>query len=553
MSETAAHEKQDGIDPRIQELLESAVKVEFPNNPPPLDKNGCPKLSELDEKLLFLPMNDIGNGQRLIRRYGSDLIYIERMGWFAWTGTHWDGEGGERYAEKISHKTAEDMKREYLAMMMRGPREDEADQKRLLDFKKRLAGFRKYINSCGNSSKLAAMRTEARPYLSRRHDEMDTHPLLVNVLNGTIDLTSRKDEEGRTIIDLKPHDRQNLITKIMPVKYDRKAECPNFLNFLESICPDKDVQVFLQRWYGYCLTGLTSEQKIMMKWGGGSNGKGVLMDTMSWIFGEYAKGIPIASLMAKDKSFGGAGASPDLARLPGARFVTASEPETGQKFSENILKVISGEEALTVRELNEKFFEFRPQFKLTISFNNKPSVRSSDDGFWRRVLLVPFEQKFYDPADPARPADGKLKDYAMRDKLKAEGSGILNWLIDGYLMWREGGLQIPEKVRAATDEYRSEANHLLQFFDAWCDFSMQNTISAGRLYDAYVLWAKENGYDPFTKTSFGKKLTDNPKIKRLQRRDANYYQGIDLNADARAAVEGRNHKQGEVVEGDIPV
>lgn len=552
MSETAV-EKEENIDPRVLAMLEHAAKAEFPQNPLPLDSKGRPKIDELDEKLLFFPLNDIGNGQRLIKRFGQDLIYIERMGWFAWTGTHWDGNSGERDAEKIAHKTATAMRREYIALMLRGPTEDELDQKKLTGFKERIDKFRKFVNACGNSARLTAMRTEARPYLSRQHDDMDTHPLLVNVQNGTIDLNGEVDDEGNKIIAVKPHDRKNLITKIMPVKYDRKAECPTFISFLESICPDKDVQIFLQRWYGYCLTGLTSEQKIMMKWGGGSNGKGVLMDTMSWIFGEYAKGIPIASLMAKDKSFGGAGASPDLARLPGARFVTASEPETGQKFSENMLKVISGEEALTVRELNEKFFEFRPQFKLTISFNNKPSVRSSDDGFWRRVLLVPFEQKFYDAGDPARPEGGLIKDYGLRDKLKAEGSGILNWLIDGYLLWRESGLLIPEKVRVATDEYRSEANHLLQFFDGWCDFLPAAHIGATKLYDAYVLWAKENGYDHISKTSFGKKMSDNPKIRRLKNRDANYYQGIDLNSDGRAAVEGRNHKQEEVAEHDIPV
>lgn len=551
VSEAASEKKQDDMDPRVRDLVAEAVRVEFPQNPLPLDKTGRPKIDELDEKLLFLPMNDIGNGQRLIQRYGRDLLYIERMGWFAWTGTYWDGDMGERHAEKISHKTAADMKREYIAMIMRGPTEEEADQKKLSDFRERLGKYRKYINACGNSARLAAMRTEARPYLSRRHDEMDTHRLLVNVQNGTIDLAGRKDENGHVTIELLPHDRKHMITKIMPVRFDRTARCPNFLNFLDSICPDRDVQLFLQRWYGYCLTGLTSEQKIMMKWGGGSNGKGVLMDTMSWIFGEYAKGIPIASLMAKDKSFGGAAASPDLARLPGARFVTASEPETGQKFSENMLKIISGEESLTVRELNEKFFEFWPQFKLTISFNLKPSVRSSDDGFWRRVMLVPFEQKFYDPNDPARPPDGKIKDYNLREKLRAEASGILNWLIDGYLMWSEGGLQIPEKVRAATDEYRSEANHLLQFCEAWCDFSPDLYISSGRLYDAYVMWAKDNGYDPFSKTGFGKKLTDNPKIRRVQKRDTNYYYGIDLNADGRSGAQG--HKKEEVEEHHITV
>src|SRR5690606_19427571 len=127
-------------------------------------------------------------------------------------------------------------------------------------------------------------------------------------------------------------------------------------------------------------------------------------------------------------------------------------------------KTVSGEEALVVRHLNEGFFEFFPQFKLCISFNNKPSVRAADDGFWRRVLLIPFEQRFYNPGD-AEYREGDLpKNKNLRHELIAEeGSGILNWMIDGYLMWRENGLMVPEKVRAATAEYKAESNHVLQF------------------------------------------------------------------------------------------
>lgn len=521
-------------DNSVRRLIDNAVQADFPENDLPRDDKGLPQVSILDERLTWQPRNDIGNAQRLIQRYGADLMYVDRMGWYVWTGTHWDGEMGDLLAEKKCHMTVQDMKRERLALAMRGRMPGETDAA----YEDRLVTFRKFINTCGNASRLSAMLQVARPYLAKLPEELDTHPMLVTVDNGTLDLRGRETDEGRFEIPLLPHDKKHLITKKMNVVYDRDAGCDKFKAALNDIVPDPAIQNFLQRWFGYCLTGLTKEQAVLMMWGGGSNGKSLLMDTISYIFDGYAKGIPIDSIMAKDKSYGGSGATPDIAILPGARWVTASEPETGQRFSEKILKTVSGEEKLQARNLNEKFFFFYPQFKLCISFNNKPSVKSSDDGFWRRVLLVPFEQKFWEPDDPLRPEGGKVKNKALRDELRAEASGILNWMLDGYLMWKESGLQVPDKIRAAVDEYRSEANPLLQFFRAWCDRGTTYSIAAADLYDAYVLWAKTNGLDVYSRNLFGRKISDDTTIRRTQAKDKFYYFGIALNEEGLAAVSG---------------
>jgi putative DNA primase/helicase len=388
------------------------------------------------------------------------------------------------------------------------------------------------------------MRDIAETSLAKKHDDLDTHPYLVTVENGTLVLGAPADKEGRASILLKKHEPRDLISKKMPVKYDREADAPKFRHALDQIVPDQEIQKFLQRYYGYCLTGSIQEQVIMMKYGSGSNGKSVLMGLMNWILGDYAQNIPISSLMAQDRK-SGSGATPDLARLPGARFVKSSEPETGERFSESLLKLVSGGEKMPVRHLNEGFFEFEPQFKLCISFNNKPIVRGADDGFWRRVLLVPFNQRFYNPGDPEyRPGD-KPKNKNLLDELKEEGSGILNWMIDGYLMWRETGLAVPEKVRAATQEYRAESNHILQFLQGWCEFGAVYAgfeISAGRLYEAYTLWAKENAYEHYSKRKAGERFADAPGIVRERRSDTNYYLGVRLTAAAELSVQGTGPK-----------
>ncbi len=132
------------------------------------------------------------------------------------------------------------------------------------------------------------------------------------------------------------------------------------------------------------------------------------------------------------KRWGGADASPDIARLPGARLAVASEPDVGARFSESLLKQLAGGERMATRHLHQEFFEFDPQFKLVLSFNNRPAIRGQDEGIWRRLALVPFEVSIPD-ADQERRLDEKI--------FAAEGVGVLNWLLDGLRLWREGGLE----------------------------------------------------------------------------------------------------------------
>jgi putative DNA primase/helicase len=519
----------------VRKLLEEAKIVDFPDAPA-LDRKGNPRFTETDEDLRFQPLNDLGNANRLLRRYGDRLRYIENIGWHGWTGSHWSRDDGQRLAEKSAHETARAMKREVLALIAGGNLDQEPD----LAFGKRVKSYRAFANSSGNASRMEAMLKTAQTYVARQHDELDTHKFRVTVENGTLNLDAGHDEDGRLLVMLEKHDPKHLISMKMPVKYDPAATCPKFEAALADIQPDPHVRQLLQAFWGYCLTGSTKEQMILMLCGGGSNGKSLLMGLMSHIFGEYSKTVPIATLLDQDKKSGSA-ASPDLARLPGARYVTSSEPGVGARFSENFIKIISGEEALTVRHLNEGFFEFYPQFKLTVSFNVKPNVRTADHGFWRRVALVPFEQTFAKTEeDLAKFPGAKLANLDLKEELMAELSGILNWLIEGYRIWRADGLVIPEKVRAATDEYKEESNHVLTFMRDWCDYGPGKDVSSAALYDAYTYWAKLNGVDPWSKKAFGSKVAENPSVGKARGAHTNIYKGIELNADAREAMAHKN-------------
>jgi len=308
-----------------------------------------------------------------------------------------------------------------------------------------------------------------------------------------------------------------MITRIAPVGYDPDAECVLFRRFLDRVIPDPEVQEWLQRWFGYCLTADYSENKLALFWGEGRNGKGVLTHYMQWLLGDYAAVIQFASLLADDRRRGSE-ASPDLAQLPGMRAVFAGEPKKGSKLDDGMLKQMTGGDDLKVRHLNRDFFDLHPTFKLTLAFNNKPQIRDDTHGMWSRVLLVPFTVII-----PEAEIDRRLL-----DKLKAEGPGVLNWCLDGFRGWRDKGLLAPQAILAATAEYRSESDRIGQFIKAATLPDMEGRLPAAELFGCYEAWCRAMEYRPVSQTLFGKELSR--RGIKIEKSNIIYRLGLKWNA-----------------------
>lgn len=520
----------DSLDAIIKEAeqfsLSSEDPVDFYTRPDPSS------ISELDTKLSKLPANDFGNAMRILQRGGTDLLWIDESGWLGWSGKHWSLPDGGSLAVKKAHGMVKEMRGEVLALLSAGGFPNESDK----DFEKRVNRFNAFRVKSGDIQRVKGALDSASPYLKRQVHEMDADPMLFNVQNGTICLKSPPQEEDFDIVQIRDHSREDCMTKLADVEFNRSAECPHFMSFLADILPDENVRDFLQVWLGYSISGLICEQFVVMFHGGGSNGKSTFLDLLNGILGDYAMTLPFASLLKDDKKRG-AEATPDLARLPGARFVTAAEPETGSQFSESALKQLTGGEKITARHLNKGFFEFHPKFKLILSFNNKPQIRGQDDGIWRRVLLVPFEQKFVTEDKLSEFPNAKIKDPQLPARLKEEASGILNWLLDGWRIYSEKGLVIPEVVRVATAEYRQESNPVGEFISSWTIRKTGGRVLASKLYAAYSVFCKEAGFSIWKQKTFGDRLTEQG-IKRDKIGGYYHYLDLELTSEADAATNG---------------
>ena len=322
--------------------------------------------------LAALPQNDTGNGQRLKARFGEDLMFVRDVGWHAWIGTHWSRTEGDRLALIFAQQTARAIIDEAIHLKTELVATEEYLRPKGIYLHKatgedkRVHALYAWALRSGDMNRCNAMLDAAKPHLTFATEHLDSDRYLFNVANGTLHLRD-VGRDGRAVT-LEKHRRQDRITKISPVVHDPDAKRPVFDAFMAKIHPPQPeddgravIAEFLQTWFGYCLSAATVEQKLMMWLGTGANGKSTLEGAMMDVFGDYALSLPISSLMADDRGGRrGSEASPDLARLPGGRLVTASEPERGSKFSEGLIKQMTGSDKMTVRHLNQGFFDFQP-------------------------------------------------------------------------------------------------------------------------------------------------------------------------------------------------
>ncbi|PFY35532.1 DNA primase, partial [Bacillus toyonensis] len=400
-----------------------------------ISDNSIEDTEEIIDEAPKFHLTELGNAERIAYYHGENVRYCNELEWLIWNGKHWH-EDSKRQIEAITAKTLRALYGEAKAT------EDKYQSKLLHDWAKKCERRTIRINSI----------LDVRPMVSVKKKELDSHSFLFNCENGVIDLKTG---------ELLPHDRDLLLTKISPIKYDKNAECPNWKAFLESIFKtptgeaDHELINYLQKAIGYSLTGVTKEQVMFFLFGNGRNGKSTFINIIQDLLGDYGRQTNSDTFLKKRND---SGINNDVARLDGARFVSAVESEEGQQLSEALVKQITGGEKMSARFLRQEYFEFTPEFKVFFTTNHKPIVKGSDEGIWRRIMLIPFTVTI--PKEKI--------DYDLSDKLAKEMPGVLRWAVEGCMKWQTEGLRAPEAVKAATAEYREDMDILAPFIDENC-------------------------------------------------------------------------------------
>jgi putative DNA primase/helicase len=267
------------------------------------------------------------------------------------------------------------------------------------------------------------------------------------------------------------------------------GDCPRWHQFLDEITAgDVELQAYLRRMAGYCLTGITTEHALFFCHGTGANGKSVFINTLAGIWGDYAVVAPMETFVASKNEHH----PTDLAMLRGARLVIASETEAGRRWAESKIKSLTGGDRIAARFMRQDFFEFTPQFKLLIAGNHKPGLRGVDEAIRRRLHLIPFNVTI-----PAEQRDPQLF-----DRLKSEWGGILQWAIDGCLEWQQIGLAPPAAVRDATAAYLAAEDAIANWIDDRCERDPHGKCKRSALFENWKGWALSAGEPPGRQREF---------------------------------------------------
>ena len=441
-------------------------------------------------KLPMRTLDDTGNAERMKDAYGRHLRYnYTDKRWMYYKDGKW------HYDDRGMVYVAADGVLERMKQELRAWTEHE-DGKFVQEYQKHMKRTR------SNAAKRAMVK-EFEHLVSINPADLDTNKTLVNSRSGILDLAT-----GR----ISPHNSELYMTRMLGTSMPVTPKNPVlWLRFLDDIFDgDKELIRYVQKSLGYSLSGLTSEQCVFFLYGSGRNGKSTFLEVIRTILGEYATNIQPESIMVKNNN---SSANTDIARLKGARLVTSVEPNEGMRLNEGLIKQLTGDDMVTARKLYGDEFEYRPEFKLWLATNHKPTIRGTDLGIWRRIHIIPFVKII--PEDKV--------DKNLGEKLREEMPDILAWMMDGYRLWKYEGLHKPKAVEDSVKEYRNEMDVIAAFLAS--DYIAEGgEIKASVLYAIYCQWAAESNEYKMPNRKFGIEMCK--RYTKIHKKDGWYYQGI---------------------------
>lgn len=441
------------------------------------------------DELLPAEFSDDALAVQWIARYGENWRYVLQWDrWYEWRGAQWEQNRTAKYFE-----TARQLTREALTWPTAIKGLTSESQRRRVNNATTAAQMIRFIRS--------------DPEIAETADIWDSNPLLLGVPGGCIDLSLCKAIEP---------ERGHFITKRTAVAPAR-GKPERWIAFLDQVTGgDNDLQNYLHRFAGYCLTGETKEHALAFLYGTGANGKTTFVETILHILGDYGLTTGMETLSESKSERHPA----EIARLHGARMVSAEETSTGSRWNEGRIKRLTGGGKISARMLYENEFEFTPQCKFLLAGNHRPAFQA-DEAMKRRIHLIPFTVTI-------REED---RDRDLSAKLRAEAPQILAWMIDGCAAWRDYGLAPGERIREATAKYVSNNDTLGAWVDDRLEVDMKVIHASGKaLFADFSKWIDDQGERPWSKRKFTDAMIDRGFEQHKTNRDRGFT-GIGLRFD----------------------
>lgn len=452
--------------------------------------------------------SDKGNATRVLHQLLDKVRYNKsNEKWYIWDGSVWSADHHNKINTLIAN-SLDSLK--YAKAIITEDMEIVTDQKEIFKYYFRTTqsnGYKSIVNFLREFEEITITQ-----------DQLDNNIYLFNLANGTYNLQKK---------ELLPYDRYNLLSKKTKINYDEKANCKNWLAFLDTIFDcDQDLISFVKRAVGLTISGASMEEVLFFCYGSGKNGKSIFFNVLKLLFGDYYRKADVEMILQNNNR----GIPNDIAQLPGSRLVVFSEIPADRRFNESLLKDLTGNDDIQARFLHKEFFTFKPTHTLWLYGNHKPIIKGSDYGIWRRMIMIPFTVTI----QPEHQVPASVLLESFEDEL----AGILTWAIDGYKQYLQQGLNPSSKVRAATNQYKDESDTVLDFISECCVVDTAEIIKAKDLYIAYSLFCKETDDFKLKNRSFFNKIEEKGYIKfKSTMGNMPMFKNITLNEKYRNLVE----------------
>lgn len=407
--------------------------------------------------------HDVANAARFAHEHAEYLRWVpEWNSWVYWDVGRWR-RGPSEYAVRSMRNTFLKVAREAAAIADPDLRATQV----------------KAAARCLSAARINAGLSLARAHedLLTRAEEFDTDPWVLNCQNGVLDLMTG---------ELREHRREDMHAQQTACDFDPNARSEDWDRAVNDALDGHEGTVaYVQKVFGYALTGDVSEEKFWLFHGESGAGKTTLLDAFGGMLGDYTRVMSYRSLTRATYVSSSGNASEDIARLAGGRFVVASEFERDTRLAEALVNSITGGEVIQARRLYQSTFEFHPQFKLFLAANHKPNITGfPQSGIWRRLQIVPFLHKVEN-------VDRHLKRRLGTPEARA---AILTWALEGCLRCRQEGLgDVPEVAQEALDEYRQESDPWSRFLAEATYADIGGFVTKAEMFSAYRRWASEQG------------------------------------------------------------
>ena len=458
---------------------------------------------EIQNETKEYPCTDTGNMERFVDQHQG---YLRSLGtiktWLVWDGTRWKPSD---YAEvfKFALETVQSIK-------------TEIEQAAGLTDAQNLKKWS--VASESNSKTMAMLDMAAKhPSLVAKASSFDKQKMKLNCLNGVVDLGTGQ---------LNQRTSDDLHTKVIGTNFNPKAKCPNFDKFIKEVFGgDGELISWIQRAFGYSLTGSVQEHVLFICYGTGANGKSTLLDTISKILGDYSTNADFEMFLSNQKS--DVRVMEAVGELKGIRLALASEVDASKRFNESLVKRLTGGDTLRGTKLQMGAFQFEPQHKLWFLCNHIPFARDGSHGFWRRIKILPFAQQF----------QGSSLDSALPDKLWAEREGILAWMIRGAAVWSNElqktngttGLGPCKAIDQSIEEYRYDNDLSARFIeDCLVRDNDFGSVGARELYIAYQSWWSDNSDEDTPSEGIFSRRMEERGLKKTRTKARMVYKGVEL-------------------------